>query len=333
MFVDGSTTNQICGAGLILVSPEGFQVKQAIQLSFKATNNQAEYEALIAGLNLAKNLQVQHLHIHSDSQLVVRQTSGEYATKDQILTEYQHIVIELLKSFKTCELIQVDRSENSMADMLSRLTQGEHAYNDEAVYFEELLVPSIPEKDVMEIDTSGETWMTPYINYLQEGTLPEDNIRAKQVKFHAAKYFMSKEVLYKRSSDSPILKCVDEAEGLYCMREVHEGICGDHMGAKSLAHKILRQGYYWPTLMKDCKSFVRSCHQCQLFTNMSRKPSALPASILSPIPFAIWGIDIMGPFPKAKAELQYVMVAIDYMTKWAEAKPLKTTNKTTRTTR
>lgn len=73
----------------------------------------------------------------------------------------------------------------------------------------------------------------------------------------------------------------------------------------------------------DCKSFARKCENCQRFANVPRKALTLPSSILSPIPFAMWGIDIMGPFPKAKGELQYVMVAIDYMTKWAEAKALR----------
>lgn len=107
------------------------------------------------------------------------------------------------------------------------------------------------------------------------------------------------------------------------MREVHEGICGDHMAAKALTHKIIRQGFFWPTMSTDCKEFVKKCDSCQKFANMPRQSPALPTSILSPIPFAMWGIDIMGPFPKARNELQYVMVAIDYMTKWAEAKALR----------
>lgn len=96
------------------------------------------------------------------------------------------------------------------------------------------------------------------------------------------------------------------------------------MGAKALAHKIVRQGYFWPTLAADCKAFAKKCENCQKFANVPRQSPTLPSSILSPIPFATWGIDIMGPFPKARGELQYVMVGIDYMTKWAEAKALRT---------
>lgn len=322
LYVDGSSTNTRCGAGLILTSPNGFQVKQAIQLNFKAMNNQAEYEAFLAGLTLAKNLQVGKITIYSDSQLVVRQTTGDYSTKDTSLSKYQEMVQAILSQFEKYILEQIDRTDNTMANMLSKLTQGEKM-DFETVYFEELQAPSIYDLPIMEISPPIDNWMTPYVRYLESGTLPDDSVKAKVLKSQATKYFIQEGTLYKRSFDSPILKCVDEEEALYCMWEVHEGICGDHMAGKALAHKILRQGYYWPKMHKECKTFTKRCHQCQLFSNMSRKAQVLPAAILSPIPFAVWGIDIMGPFPKAKDDLQYVMVAIDYMTKWAEAKALK----------
>lgn len=322
LYVDGSSTNTRCGAGLVLNSPDGFQVKQALQLNFKATNNQAEYEALLAGLTLARNLQVQKIAVYSDSQLVVRQTTGDYSTKDTNLNKYQELVQAMLSQFENYTLEQIDRADNAMADMLSKLTQGEKGEAD-TVYFEELTSPSINKLDIMDISPPVDNWMTPYICYLESGILPDDGVKAKVLKSQATKYFIQEGILYKRSFDSPILKCVDKEEALYFMREVHEGICGDHMAGKALAHKILRQGYYWPKMHKECKNFTKKCHQCQLFSNMSWKAPALPAAILSPIPFAVWGIDIMGPFPRAKGDLQYVMVAIDYMTKWAEAKALK----------
>lgn len=88
LHVDGSSTSNRSGAGLILISPKNFQVKQAVRLDFKATNNQAEYEALIAGLNLVKSLEVNHISIFSDSQLVIQQTTGDYATKYVVLSKY-----------------------------------------------------------------------------------------------------------------------------------------------------------------------------------------------------------------------------------------------------
>ncbi|XP_017221564.1 uncharacterized protein LOC135148512 [Daucus carota subsp. sativus] len=324
LYVDGSATNNRCGAGAILISPDGFCIKQALQLNFKATNNQAEYEALLTGLDLALTLQLQNLIIYSDSQLVVRQTTGDYAVKDSTLARYQQQVQTRLSTFKSYQLHQINREDNSIADSLSKLLEGEYTTADGPVYFLSLPHPSIEPKEQFNITLDEDNWMTPLIAYIRHGTLPTDHSKARQVKAHAAKFFLQDNILYRRNFDSPILKCVDDDEATYCMREVHEGICGDHMAGKALTHKILRQGYYWPTMAKDCKAFVRACHQCQLFSNVPRTAPAVPVSILSPIPFAVWGIDIMGPFPKARGELQFVMVAIDYMTKWAEAKALRT---------
>ncbi|XP_074355737.1 uncharacterized protein LOC141695388 [Apium graveolens] len=76
------------------------------------------------------------------------------------------------------------------------------------------------------------------------------------------------------------------------------------MSVKALAHKIIRQGYYWPTIHQDAIEFVKKCKECQLFSNVSQISPFLPSSVLSPIPFTVWGIDIMGPFPRAKADLK-----------------------------
>lgn len=105
------------------------------------------------------------------------------------------------------------------------------------------------------------------------------------------------------------------SEAAYVLREVHEGICGDHMGVKALASKALRQGYYWPTMFQKAKDYVRKCPTCQLNSLILRQPSEELSSLLSPIIFVVWGIDILGPLLKAKGQLTFVVVAIDYITK------------------
>ncbi|XP_017237355.1 uncharacterized protein LOC108210538 [Daucus carota subsp. sativus] len=323
LFVDGSSTKARSGAGVVLISPEGFQVLQAIKFSFNATNNQAEYEALIAGLKLAASLLAQELQIFSDSQVVVRQLSGEYDVNDPTLLRYNVISRSLLEAFLKYDIHQIDRADNSMADVLSKLADSEKDELDAAVYFELLTTPTSEGHQIMEIQSGDASWMTPVIDYLKENILPAEANAAAKIRRQAARYFLENNCLYKKSFDAPVLKCIDRDEADYCMREVHEGICGDHMGGKALAHKILRQGYFWPTMATDCKNFAKKCENCQKFANIPRQPPTMPSSILSPIPFAMWGIDIMGPFPKAKNEVQYVMVGIDYMTKWVEAKTLR----------
>ncbi len=89
-----------------------------------------------------------------------------------------------------------------------------------------------------------------------------------------------------------------------------------------MAHKILRQGYFWPTLQKDTLDFVRRCHRCQRNANIQRRPSVTLTSIGAPWLFAQWGIDILGPFPLATGQRKFLVVSIDYFTKWVEAEPV-----------
>ncbi|XP_074323151.1 uncharacterized protein LOC141660087 [Apium graveolens] len=129
LHVDGSATAERSRAGLILSSPGGFTIQQAITFAFKATNNQAEYEALLSGLRLAKSLGVRNLTIYSDSQIVVRQTNGEYVAKDPKLARYQEMVRAILETIPDSTIFQINREENAKADELSKLVQ--NTSNDE----------------------------------------------------------------------------------------------------------------------------------------------------------------------------------------------------------
>ncbi|XP_074377335.1 uncharacterized protein LOC141718858 [Apium graveolens] len=323
LYVDGSATAERSGAGLILSSPGGFTIQQAITFAFKATNNQAEYEALISGLRLAKSLGVRNLTIYSDSHIVVRKTNGEYVAKDPKLARYQEMVRAILETISDSTILQINREENAKADELSKLIQNTSDLSN-SVYFKELGAPSTDRPEVLCV-SSPENWMTPYIAYLKDDTLSEDQNKARYLKYKAARFFLEDNQLYRRTFSAPTLKCVDSDEADYCLREVHEGMCGDHLAAKALTYKVI-QGYYWPTIHADSVSYVKKCSKCQKFSNVPKQGSSLPGSVLSRIPFAVWGIDIMGPFPRAKGDLRYVLVVIDYITKWAEAKAMRTIN-------
>ena len=108
----------------------------------------------------------------------------------------------------------------------------------------------------------------------------------------------------------------------YVLREVHEGICGNNIEARALAGKVLRQGYYWPTILKDAIGLVRRCKICQEHAKISRLPSEPLTSITSPCPFQQWGLDILGPLPIGKGQCKFIIVVVDYFTKWVEAEPL-----------
>ncbi|XP_074362237.1 uncharacterized protein LOC141702474 [Apium graveolens] len=233
--------------------------------------------------------------IHSDSHIVVRQISGEYISKDEILAQYQAPVRGLLESILDATILQINRKENSQADELSKLVQNSSDLNS-SVYFEELQTPSTDRTKILCID-SPDNWMTPFIAYLRGGTLSEDQNKAKYLKHKAAHFFLKNGQLYRRTFSAPTVKCVDPVEAHHCLWVVHEGICEDHLAAKALAYKIIRQGYHGPIIHSDFVSYVKKCLQCQKFNNVPKQSPSLPVSVLSPIPFAVWGIDIMGPFP------------------------------------
>ena len=96
------------------------------------------------------------------------------------------------------------------------------------------------------------------------------------------------------------------------------------MGSRSLVHKLVRAGYYWPTMQKDAEAYVKTCDKCQRFSNIIRQPAEELTPMMAPWPFAQWGLDIMGPFPTAIQQLKFLVIDIDYFTKWVEAEVLAT---------
>jgi hypothetical protein len=138
----------------------------------------------------------------------------------------------------------------------------------------------------------------------------------------AGRFTMVNETLYKRGFTLPLLKCVSRKEGNYILREIHEGICGNHSGARVLAHKAVRAGFYWPNMSKDSTIIVRNCDKCQRFANVTKQPPEELSSVSSPWPFSQWGVDIVGPLPRGKGGVRFAVVAVDYFTKWVEVEPL-----------
>ena len=119
--VDGASNAQGSGAGLFLTSPEGIDIEYALRFGFQASNNEAEYEAVIAGLNLSHSLEVDQLEVCSDSQLVVRQIEDTYEAKRGRMILYLHKVQDLLKKFVLVQVKHVPRAENSQVDALAKI--------------------------------------------------------------------------------------------------------------------------------------------------------------------------------------------------------------------
>ena len=160
--------------------------------------------------------------------------------------------------------------------------------------------------------------LTLILSFLQDGQLPQDIKEARKVRKRAARFTILNDTLYKRGFSMPYLKCVNKEEAKYTLEEIHEGICRDHAGPRSLISKVIRSSYFWPTLQKDAKKFVKKCDKCQRFGNVQCIPSEKLMTIASPWPFAQWGLDIIGPLPQGKRQVKFLIVVIDYFTKWVE---------------
>ncbi|XP_021827212.1 uncharacterized protein LOC110767855 [Prunus avium] len=325
LYVDGASNSQGCGAGLVLISPHATEVEYALRFGFRASNNEAEYEALIAGLRLAKELGAKKIQVRSDSQLVVNQVNEEYQTRDDTMIAYVAKARDLLSQFQTYELSQIPRSKNSRADSLAKLASAAASEIKRVVPIEFLAERSIDraEQEVSMLN-QGPDWMTPIRDFLTNGTLPTDKAEARRLKLRAARYTMLEDRLYKRGFSQPLLKCITPDQGRELLQEAHEGICGDHSAAISLTTKILRRGYFWPTMNKDAKRLVQTCKPCQLFATIPHQPPERLTTMTGPWPFAQWGLDLIGPMPKGKGQTKFAIVAVDYFTKWAEAEPLAT---------
>ena len=164
--------------------------------------------------------------------------------------------------------------------------------------------------------------MTSIVAYLRDGRLPEERNEAIKLRIRSAKYVLIDEVLYKTGFSQLYLRCLALDKSNYVLREVHEGAYGNHSSARALVHNVIRTRYCWPTIQADAKAYVKVCDQCQRFSNVPRQLSEYLTPMMAPWPFAQWGLDILGPFPIRTRHMKFLVVRIDYFTKWVEAKPL-----------
>nr|KYP31685.1 Pro-Pol polyprotein [Cajanus cajan] len=239
--VDGSSNSKGGGAGIILEGPNQVTLEKSLKFGFKVTNNQAEYEALLAGLR------------------------GTYQAKDTLLQRYFHTASQQISSFDEFSIKHVPREQNARADLLSKLANTKRPGQHRTIIQETLHSPSLDEKIVNVNDNEELGWMADIWNYLKEGTLPKDKDEARKVRMRLAKFIIIDDELFKRGISTPLLKCLTTSQAAYVVKEIHQEVCGMHSGARSMAARVLRAGYYWPTLKSDCQSYIQKCKECQQF--------------------------------------------------------------------
>ncbi|GAU32075.1 hypothetical protein TSUD_53430 [Trifolium subterraneum] len=287
--VDGASNIRGSGAGVVLEGPDGILIEQSLRFAFRASNYQPEYEALIAGMRLAKEMEVR----------------------------------SLAKHFNTFELIYVPKEQNARANLLSKLASTKKPGNNRTIIQETATKPSTGDLEVWMVIRNDDC-RTPIIQYLENEKLPEEKEEKVKIKKMVAHYTMVGGELYKRGFSSPMLLCVGETESRRILNEIHNGSSGSHIGGRSLAGKVTRAGFFWPTLLSDANRHVRSCDQCQRHADLHHAPGEPLQSVMSPWPFYMWGVDILGPFTTSQGQAKFILVDVDYFTKWIEAEPVAT---------
>jgi hypothetical protein len=138
------------------------------------------------------------------------------------------------------------------------------------------------------------------------------------------KYVLIAYILFRRNYDGILLRCVDENKAQELMREFHEGIYGGHFAPMTTAHKIIRVGFYWPSIFRDSYATIRKCVSCQQFSRKMKKSAMSLQPMTVEQRFYQWGLDVVRPInPKSIKGHVYILTAIDYFTKWPDAMALK----------
>ena len=254
---------------------------------------------------------------------------------------YLKLIQDLSRDFNHFALTRIPRSENTQADALAALASSSDSGLRRVIPVEFIEHPSIgppvvanliraqiknaeevedpPEENVDQSEYGCDSpWLEPIRAYIINGTLPTEKWAARKIKTQAARYVTVEGEIYKWRFSGPLMTCAEGEKARRVMEEVHSGSCGNHSGGRSLAVKIKRHGYYWPTMIKDCEKFARKCEKCQRHAPTIHQPAEVLSSISSLYPFMRWSMDIVGPLHNSKQK-RFLLVLTDFFSKWVEA--------------
>jgi ribonuclease HI len=271
MYFDGSKRVQGAGAGVVLISPQGDKLKYVLRMSFpQASNNEAEYEALLHEMKMAKACGATRLKIFGDSILVVQQVMNRCDAISDNMTAYRNLYNYLEGTFDGCEVSHVSRASNDEANNLANIgsqclpippgvfwgeiierstknsktstteEQGQHPTTGSGAG-KPGIGSAIEPEEIMMIE---ETWMQPYLAYMVNKALPEDTVEAKRIIRRSKAFVVLEGKLYKKSITGVLQRCVTPQEGQDILRDIHMRVCGHHASSRAIAAKAFRAGFY-----------------------------------------------------------------------------------------
>ncbi|GJT34113.1 reverse transcriptase domain-containing protein [Tanacetum coccineum] len=211
-------------------------------------------------------------------------------------------------------------SENLAADHLSRL---ENPHKD--VLENKDINEHFPLETLGVISSESTPWFADYANYHAGNFIIKGMTTQQKKKFFkdVKHYFWDDPYLFRICADQIIRRCVHGQEALEILKAYHEGLIGGHHSANFTARKVFDAGFFWPTIYRDAHSMIKSCDTCQRQGKISQRDEMPQNAIQVCEIFDVWGIDFMGPFPSSHGN-KYILVAVDYLSKWVEAKALPT---------
>ena len=284
-----------------------------------------EYEACIVGLQVALEFGAHELEVFGDSLLIVSQTNKEWQAQDPKLNPYQRYINQLIPKFKYVTFTCTPRAHNHFADALATLASLIKLTERDDVRPLRIEARDIPAYYVcmeecmnIEAEIDNRPWYYDIKRFVQskEYPLQATENEKKYIRKMAFQFFLSREILYKRTHDATLLRCVDAEEANCLIQEMYSGLMGAHANGPFLAKKIMRAGYYWLTMESDCIKHVQTCHKCQMYQNCKNAPPQYLHTMASPWPFSTWGMDVIGAITlKASNGHEFILVAIDYFTK------------------
>jgi hypothetical protein len=248
------------------------------------SNNEAEYEAVLHGMRMAKACGATRIKIHGDSNLIAQQVMKECDATCANMIAYRAIYDKLEGDFEWCEVTHIGRESNEEAYSLANI--GSKCLPiPPGVFFEEIFERSIKIKPVIDPalpkrsgakqsgptpatgteDLSKDTatimlleavWTKPYLAYLMRGELPEDPIHRRQIVRRSKAFMIINGELYKCSTTGVLQRCITAEDGVSLLREIHEGTCGHHASSRTLVAKAFRSGFYCLSALHDVRNIV-----------------------------------------------------------------------------
>ncbi|XP_071923132.1 uncharacterized protein [Coffea arabica] len=240
LYVDGTSGRKGCRARLFLISPTREKLAYALRFDFKASNNEFEYETLIIGMEIASKMGAESSKAYSNSQLVVNQVLEKNEVKKEPLRRHANGARELKSLFDQFSIEQISRRQNKRADTLSKLPSISFGSLSK-----EVLVELVKKRAYEQMESAVIEVMNSWIDkYLSQKELFLDGREVRKLLLKSQRYVLVNGMLYRKSYLSLWLKCITSEEEKYILRELHEGICGNHVGPRVLAKKGMMMNYY-----------------------------------------------------------------------------------------